>query len=70
MTKEEIKAELVTFLDGNKPYIKLIKNPKSNAWEIKVFQGTTKEDMAELKALIDDTHEKMQKGYGSFEETI
>jgi len=60
---DDIKAELTSFLDGLKPYIKLCKNTKNNNWEIKVFQGTTEADMKEIKALIDKTQKEMQETY-------
>jgi hypothetical protein len=52
----------------DKGYIKLMKNPKNFAWEIKMFEGTDEKVMKELKAKIDKLNEEMIKAYGTISE--
>jgi uncharacterized coiled-coil DUF342 family protein len=52
----------------DKGYIKLMKNPKNFAWEIKEFVNTTKEEMIKLKKQIDELNEEMVKTYGNINE--
>lgn len=53
---------------GDKGYIKLMKNPKNFAWEIKMFEGTNEEDMKKLKAKIDKLNDEMIGRYGNISE--